>query len=62
MTRFEVKGEYVLKDKPWKFTKEVETVNENMAREKTFALMGSKHRLKRSKIKILEVSKLKEEK
>jgi large subunit ribosomal protein LX len=62
MAKFEIKGEYLLKEKPWKFTKEIEAINENMAREKTLALMGSKHKLKRNKIKINAVKELKEAK
>ena len=38
-----------------RFTKEIDAVNENTARDKTFKLLGSHYKLKRSKIKIQSI-------
>lgn len=47
--------------KTWEpFTKKITTLNKNLALEKTFSLIGSEHRLKRSLIKINSADEAKE--
>jgi large subunit ribosomal protein LX len=49
---FEVKGTFMMGDE-WKpYTKMVAAPNETQARERTFAVIGSKHNLKRRYIRI----------
>ncbi len=53
---FEVKGTFKIGD-DWKsYTKVIEAPNEAQAREQTFAVFGSKHRLKRRYITIESIS------
>lgn len=52
---FEVKGDYKTSKGLQAFTKSINALNENHAKERTFALLGSKHGLKRREIKIKEV-------
>jgi ribosomal protein L20A (L18A) len=54
---FEVKGT-THEEKP--FTKTVHAFSEQNAREKTMALFGSKNKIKRRNIRILEVKTLRE--
>ncbi|MFH1587034.1 MAG: 50S ribosomal protein L18Ae [Candidatus Diapherotrites archaeon] len=49
---FEASGTFLERGKEKKFTKLVFGFNERTARENLFALMGSKHKLKRRVIKI----------
>ncbi|MCX6778318.1 MAG: 50S ribosomal protein L18Ae [Candidatus Micrarchaeota archaeon] len=55
--RFVVSGEMEMKEERRKFKKSVEAPNEKFAVEKTYALIGGNHRLKRNKIKIDKVEK-----
>ena len=55
---FEVKGVFG-KDKKV-FSKKVEAKSEKLAREKTLALLGSEHKIKRRLIEISEINELKE--
>jgi len=49
---FEVKGSFLMGE-DWKpYTKMIKAPNEKQARDRAFALMGSKHNLKRRYIKI----------
>ena len=49
---FEVRGTFLMGDE-WKpYTKTIAAPNEKQAQERAFALMGSKHNLKRRYIKI----------
>ncbi|MGD1004354.1 MAG: 50S ribosomal protein L18Ae [Methanoregulaceae archaeon] len=49
---FEVKGSFLMGE-DWKpYTKVIKAPNEKQARDRAFALMGSKHNLKRRYIKI----------
>jgi large subunit ribosomal protein LX len=57
--KFEVKGTFLMGE-DWKpYTKVVEAPNEKQARERTFAVIGSKHNLKRRYIKIDSVAPVK---
>jgi large subunit ribosomal protein LX len=58
---FEVKGTFLMGDE-WKpYTKIIAAPNEKQAQERAFALMGSKHNLKRRYIKIDGVTLIKGE-
>ena len=52
MTVFEVKGSFKEKRKSKGFTKTVEAVNQNFAKEKVLSLFGSKNKIRRANIKI----------
>ncbi len=59
---YEVRGIFRMAPRTWqKFTKLVEAGNEEEAREKTYSLLGSNHKVKRIHIKIEEVRKAGEE-
>ncbi len=49
---FEVKGSFLMGEDWMPYTKVVEAPNEKQAEERTFAVIGSKHKLKRRYIKI----------
>ena len=57
---FIVKGNFKAGRKWEQFSKKITTLNKNLALEKTFSLLGSEHRLKRSLIKINSVDEAKE--
>jgi large subunit ribosomal protein LX len=58
---FEVRGTFLMGDE-WKpYTKIIAAPNEKQAQERAFALMGSKHNLKRRYIKIDGVTLVKGE-
>ena len=58
---FEVKGTFLMGDE-WKpYTKIIAAPNEKQAEERTFAVIGSKHNLKRRYIKIDGVTLVKGE-
>jgi large subunit ribosomal protein LX len=60
MKAFEVKGQLMTSRRDWKqFTMEVASADEKAAIEKTMALMGSRHKVKRKFIKIDGVKALK---
>jgi large subunit ribosomal protein LX len=62
MKAFEVKGQLMTSHRNWKpFSLEVASADENGAIEKTMALMGSRHGVKRKFIKIEGVKGLKPE-
>ena len=53
MIAFEVKGQFKASARNWQnFTIEVASVDEAAAVEKTFSLMGSRHRVKRQFVRI----------
>jgi len=56
---FLVSGSYREKQEVKKFTKEIIAVNENFAKEKTLASIGSKHKTNRHQITINEVNEKK---
>ena len=55
MKAFRVKGTFFMGDRWQNFTKEEIGEDENSVTEKVYSLLGSKHRVKRSKIQITEV-------
>ena len=55
MTEYEVTGRFEPGGQRRKFTQVVEADNENVARERIYANLGSRHRLKRTQIEISEV-------
>ncbi len=58
MKAFRVKGRFRM-GKEWQtFTKEVVEESEDGAHEKALSIMGSKHRVKRTNIKINEVKEI----
>jgi large subunit ribosomal protein LX len=58
---FEVNGTFLMGD-DWKpYKKVISAPNEKQARERTFAVIGSKHNLKRMYIKIDDVTLVKGE-
>jgi large subunit ribosomal protein LX len=62
MKAFEVKGQLMTSRRDWKpFTLEVASADDKAAIEKTMALMGSRHKVKRKFIKIDGVRVLKAE-
>jgi large subunit ribosomal protein LX len=62
MKAFEVKGQFKISLRRWQpFALEVASADENAAIEKTLALIGSRHRVKRRFVKIEGVRALKHE-
>ena len=62
MKAFEVKGQLMTSHRTWKpFRLEVASADDKAAIEKTMALMGSRHKVKRKFIKIDVVKALKTE-
>jgi large subunit ribosomal protein LX len=59
--KFEVKGTFRMGEDWMPYTKVIEAPNEKQAQERTFAVIGSKHNLKRRYIKIEAVSPVKAE-
>ena len=56
---FEVKGTFLMGE-DWKpYTKVIKAPNEKQARERAFAVIGSKHNLKRRYIKVEAVAPVK---
>jgi len=60
MKNFEVKGTFRERNADKKFSKTVQTINENTAKEKILTLIGSKHKVKRIHIKIESVKESKD--
>jgi len=60
MKTYNLSGELRLGSRWNKFSKEVEANDENHAKELIFAMFGSKHKLPRRFINLLEVSENKE--
>jgi large subunit ribosomal protein LX len=56
MTEYEVKGRFEPGGDEREFTQVVKAENENVARERTYANLGSRHRLKRTQIDVNEVT------
>jgi len=57
--KFEVKGSFLMGEDWMPYTKVVEAPNEKQAEERTFAVIGSKHKLKRRYIKVEGVKPVK---
>ncbi|MCQ8893188.1 MAG: 50S ribosomal protein L18Ae [Methanolinea sp.] len=56
--KFEVKGDFRMGDEWRPFTKVIEAPSEAQAKERTYAVFGSKHRVKRSYITIHSITLL----
>ncbi|HII76636.1 MAG: 50S ribosomal protein L18Ae [Methanoregulaceae archaeon PtaU1.Bin059] len=56
--KYEVKGDFRMGDEWRPYAKVVEAPNAAQAKERTFALIGSKHRLKRSYITVQSITLL----
>ena len=61
MTEYEVTGEFQPGGERREFTTTVEAPNEDVAEERTYAELGSKHRLKRGQIDVEGVRESDEE-
>jgi len=62
MKAYEVRGQFVMSHRRWQpFALEVAALDEKAAVEKTLALMGSRHKVKRKCVKIDGVKSLKTE-
>ena len=62
MIAFEVKGQFRVSPRDWQgFTIQIASEDEGAAVEKTFSLMGSRHRVKRQFVRIEAVRTLKSE-
>ncbi len=60
MKAFEVSGQFMISHRKWQpFAMEVAAADENAAREKTLALLGSRHKVKRKFVQIGGVKGLK---
>jgi large subunit ribosomal protein LX len=59
--KFEVKGTFLMGEDWMPYTKVIEAPNAKQAEERTFAVIGSKHNLKRRYIKISGVAPVKSE-
>ena len=60
MKNFEIKGTFRENKAVKKFSKTINALNENTAREKTLSIMGAKHNVKRIHIKIESIKESKE--
>jgi len=56
MSQFTVRGQFDGRDGRRSFSKDIEAVNENVAREHILSQFGSEHGLKRTQVTIDEVS------
>lgn len=56
MSAFTIRGEFRGRTAPRTFTKEIEAVNENVAREHLLSQFGSEHGLKRTQVTIQDVT------
>jgi len=59
--KFEVKGTFLMGEDWMPYTKIIAAPNERQAEERTFAVIGSKHNLKRRYIKVDAVTAVKAE-
>lgn len=60
LKNYELKGEFLEKGAKRKFSKVVSAQNEKYAKEKVFALLGSKHRIRRRFVNFESVGEYKE--
>jgi ribosomal protein L20A (L18A) len=62
MKAFEVSGQFMISHRKWQpFSLEVAALDEGAAREKTMALIGSRHKVKRKFVQLENVKTLKPE-
>ena len=59
MKAFRIKGAFQMGDKWQDFTKEIEGTDKDTVSEQIFSRLGSKHRVKRTQIRIMEVTEIK---
>lgn len=60
MKAFEVSGQFMISHRKWQpFSLEVAASDEDAAREKTLALLGSRHKVKRKFVQLDDVKTLK---
>ena len=59
--KFEVKGTFLMGEEWAPYTKVIAAPNAKQARERTFAVIGSKHNLKRRYIRIDAIAPMKSE-
>jgi large subunit ribosomal protein LX len=52
MKAFKVKGSFMMGDRLQSFKKEIAGIDEDNAKERIYSILGSKHNVKRNKIKI----------
>ncbi len=57
--KYVISGSMEIKPSPRNFSKKIEAGSEKLAIERLYAEMGSKHGLKRSKVKVLKVEQAK---
>lgn len=57
--KFEIKGTMDINPAPRSFTKVIEAGSEKLAIERLYAELGSKHGLRRGKVKIIKVEQVK---
>ncbi|VVB66728.1 50S ribosomal protein L18Ae [Candidatus Gugararchaeum adminiculabundum] len=57
MAKFVLTGQVKLGAKTRKFEKEIDALNENLAKERLYSVFGSVYRVKRARIKIDSVQK-----
>ena len=57
--KYVISGSMEIKPSPRSFSKTIEAGSEKLALERLFAEMGSRHGLKRSKVKVLKVEQAK---
>ncbi|WP_277554596.1 50S ribosomal protein L18Ae [Halobaculum limi] len=55
MSQFTVSGQFKTRDGMQTFTRSIDAVNENVAREHIFSKFGAEHNLNRTQIEISEV-------
>ncbi|MFB6161076.1 MAG: 50S ribosomal protein L18Ae [Haloferacaceae archaeon] len=56
MSRYTVSGRYQARDGYQSFTKTVDAPNDEVARERVYATLGSEHGLKRTQVELDEVA------
>ena len=55
MSQYTISGQFHGREGPRAFTKDIEAVNENVAREHILSQFGSEHGLKRTQVSIQDV-------
>jgi large subunit ribosomal protein LX len=58
---FRIQGKFMMGNSLKPFTKELKAINEEEIKEKIYSEFGSKHHIKRNKIKIKEITEISED-
>ena len=58
---YRIKGSFVMGSETQVFTKEFKAINEEDIYEKLYSIFGSKHRIKRSQIKVDSIEEISED-